>query len=814
MCRLRVCAVAAAWAFCTAAGIGASADAAAPRQEVLTDQSVWRYHVAYLWPPGEPVSESAGRWVAVGEGVSSPLPPADWTKADFDDYGWPRTQMPLMAGRARYGHRRPRVPATVISVRGRFVVSSPASIQEMVLDVVYWGRPRFYLNGVPVEAGGLRPLRSPQSPPSAGRGAAPQPLREARIPIRPQTLRKGVNVLAIELRQEPTTVNEPRTNIGLRQVRLTAAAGPGALGDPTAPADVQAWPADPTARAGTAILAEPREPLVVRMRSPINGFASGQVVLTARRDIKNVSARLSDLRSAQGAVIPASAVRIRYARIDQPFMPLLEEPCSEPGAQRPPFAPKRRGEATRPDGPRFLPVWLTVSVPASARAGRYNGTLELTCLGRSLSVRLELTVYGWKIGRPRQWRTAVNLLQSPEAVARQYGVGLWSDRHFQLLEKSFALMAQAGNDVLGVNAVGRTVFGDDPLVLFREEAGRLVPQLKYLKRYLSLYDKHCGEPQFLSLQVWHYGMSKRGFGRDGGSVEWTADTIPLVGVWDGKLEPFEYPMYGRPGTERLWKQVMDGVFACVERLGWRRECVILGTSGDNWPNPEIVAFFKKVAPGVRWRAITHGVGCPRWGRTPRERTQPNGMEVAYLEMARRLASGRARVPGCIISCNARDECGTNPFAYWSLPVCNVFPANMDGYAWKGLDCWTYTTPEGRRRSPLNTYVQFGNMVGGTPRTLAMPGPDGAVATVQFECLREGTQDTEAMLFLRDALTDPRRRAKIGDDLAERCWQAIGEMCAHMEIGLRMGPQGGGDVFRLSCRVHDLAAEVTEAVGRR
>jgi hypothetical protein len=71
-----------------------------------------------------------------------------------------------------------------------------------------------------------------------------------------------------------------------------------------------------------------------------------------------------------------------------------------------------------------------------------------------------------------------------------------------------------------------------------------------------------------------------------------------------------------------------------------------------------------------------------------------------------------------------------------------------------------------------------------------------------------------MLFLRDALTDPRRRAKIGDDLAEGCRQAIGEMCAHMEIGLRMGPQGGGDVFRLSCRVHDLAAEVTEAVGGR
>jgi hypothetical protein len=771
--------------------------------EVLGAESGWRFYLAYLWPPDGGNGAPTGRWVAVGEGVSSPLPPADWPKLEFDDWGWPRRELPVM-GSSR------RSPASLVCLRGKFGVTDPARVRAMKLKIVYWGAPKFHLNGAPLAEGRLAPRPLAAHPNAPAVKDAAQPLQEAIFDLLPQALRRGINVLALEVSQPPTTGGGPEKNIGFFEGSLSAPLGSAVIPNRPPPGGVQAWSTDPTARPGEMPYADPFEPLIVRMRAPCNGFGSGLVVLCSPMDFRGVAATPGALKCSDGSVLPASAVRVRFIQISEDYMPLLAAPSTAPEAQRPPFRPKR-GETRPLQGPRFLPLWLTVNVPADAKPGKYSGVLDIKGLTRPVSAALELSVYGWKIGRPREWKTAVNLLQSPESVAGHYKVPLWSERHFQLIEKSFALMAEAGNDVLGVSAVGKTVFGNDPLILAKKSGGGYVPELRHLERYLTLYNKHCGEPVFLSVQVWHYGMSTRGFGRDGGKAQSVADTIPLVEIQSDRLTPLDYPMYGRPGTEEYWKQALDGVYGIAGKLGWRRECVLLGTGGDNWPDPSIVEFFKKVAPQARWRVITHGNGCPKWGATPEERTQPNGMVVDYLEYARRIATFRMKPKGCIISGNSRDQVGGNPFCHWSLPGCNVFPANFQGFAWKGLDYWAYPMADGAFRSALNTYVGFGNVVGGTPRTMAKPGPDGAVATVQFECLREGTQDCEALLYIREAVEQ--HRAKLGPDLAARAKAAIDALCAHLEIGLRTGPQGGGDLFRLSCQVHSVAAEIAAALGR-
>ena len=105
-------------------------------------------------------------------------------------------------------------------------------------------------------------------------------------------------------------------------------------------------------------------------------------------------------------------------------------------------------------------------------------------------------------------------------------------------------------------------------------------------------------------------------------------------------------------------------------------------------------------------------------------------------------------------------------------------------------------------------------MGGTPRAIAAPGPDGAVATAQLECLKEGTQDAEAMLFMREALRKPELRAKLGEELAKRCEAAITDHWSYLELGLRMGPRGANDLWWLSSRIHALAAEVAAALAAR
>ena len=235
-------------------------------------------------------------------------------------------------------------------------------------------------------------------------------------------------------------------------------------------------------------------------------------------------------------------------------------------------------------------------------------------------------------------------------------------------------------------------------------------------------------------------------------------------------------------------------------------------SGDTWPSQTTVKLFKKMAPEAKWRVITHGPGAPRWGSTDAERTQPNGMVVGYLEMVRRIQNRRVSSEDYPICCNARDCVGTNPFQHRTLAALNVFRAYFDGFCWKGLDYWTYTTPQGTHRSALNSYVRYGNCVGGTPRTLAAPGPHGAVATVQYEMLREGIQDCEAMLLIRRALADQKLRARIGDARAKRCDAAIEDLLDMLETGYRIGC--AADYRSAVARLYAAAAEISRAVPPR
>ena len=400
----------------------------------------------------------------------------------------------------------------------------------------------------------------------------------------------------------------------------------------------------------------------------------------------------------------------------------------------------------------------------------------------------------------------VNLLQSPESVAGYYNVPLWSDEHFKLMEKSLALMGAAGNNLLGINTIGKTVFGNDPQVVFRKVGDVYQPDFAYLDRYLELYNKYGGAPRFLAVQVWDYSMYRNGRTRDGGDKEWQADTINAIELRDGKLLPLQLPMHGKPGSEELWKLVMDGINTRVQKLGWKRTKILLGTGGDNWPGPDTVKLFQKVAPYAQWRVITHGGGCPKWGPTEQERTQPNGMVVGFLEMARRTGNLRNWTWEVPVSSNARDHVSANPYDFREMPLLHTERCNFNGFTWKGLDYWSYTAPGGTQRNALTGYLGFGNVVGGTPRAILAPGPDGAVSTVQFEMLREGGQDTAAMIYLHEVINDPAKAKLLGVRSTE-INKILEDILDTVETGDRI--RGAGDYHAMSQRLYELAAEVAK-----
>ena len=351
------------------------------------------------------------------------------------------------------------------------------------------------------------------------------------------------------------------------------------------------------------------------------------------------------------------------------------------------------------------------------------------------------------------------------------------------------------------------VFGDQPAIVFRKSGGGYVPDFRFARRYLELYDRHAGPPRRLSVQVWNYSVSRRGFGRDGGSEKWIAETIK-VRILDGdRLVPAEVPVYTQPGTEATWSEVAAGMRRIVKDLGWSHTRLLWGTGGDNLPNAEIVAFFKKIAPEMAWRVVTHGGSVRKWGRTPEERTQPGGgLVVGYANVVRRNYSRRVLAEDAPLDVLKRDGVTSAPTDYLTMAPLGRIAANYSGTGFLSFDSWSWPGGDGRRRGPIRSYVGFGNIhPSGGP--FVAPGPDGAAASPQLEAFREGLQITEAVLHLRAALTDPRRRAAVRPALAAEAESTIQVLMDVMESNRAVRPAGTADVWPIVRRVYELVSEI-------
>lgn len=802
---------------------------------VLSDRSFWRFHAAWRTPAtladgkydlggGYDVGESGTRWIRDSFTQPTPPPPPGWTAPEFDDSGWARHLGPPFAGFG-YG-TAPEV--YLLCGRIRFGVGDPARVSRLKLKLIYRGGVLVYLNGKEVARGHMPPgnieplTLAADYPPEASFASDGRPLppvaenrepladlldnyrarfRTLEVDLPAELLHKGTNVLAVEVHRaalpaahmadasagwNPAVGRHAWGTCGIESLSLVAPTGSRVIANPGKLPDLQVWNCDVLLRPGVDFpCGDPLEPLrAVRMATPRNGVSSAQVVVSATKELKGVSAALSDLKTDTGALLSARCVEIRYATVDSSIPLLLPEP---------------------PKPATLLPIWLTARVPRDAVAGQYRGMLSLTGLGSPVRVPVELTVYDWTLPDVRDFHTTVCLLHCPEAVARYYQVPLWSAEHFRLLEKSMALMAYGGNTLLSVSAIGEDWFGDHPLIVFRKQGGRYVPDLRFVRRYLELYGQHAGPPRQLAVQVWNYSVSRRGFGRDGGDEKWMCQALKIRLLDGDRLVAAEMPVYTQPGTEQTWAELYAGLKQTLAELGWKDTWLLWGTGGDNLPNEEIVAFFRRIAPDVYWRVATHGSSVRNWGLSPEERTQPGGLVLGHASLVRRNITRRPLVEDCPFEVIKRDGVGSVAIDYLTMAPLGRIAAGYGGIGFLTFDYWNVLTDnQGRQRSPLGFYVGFGN-IHGSGGAFVAPGPDGAAPSPQLEALREGLQVTEAILYLRAALADPAHRAAIGADVAVEAEQTIQTLMDVMESNRRFRPAGTADVWPYIRRIYELAS---------
>ena len=486
----------------------------------------------------------------------SAFPPTDWSKPDFDDSTWIRTPTPM-----RMNYRS----LTLMCLRGKFTVNDPARVSALNLEASIQGGAVVTLNGrevgrfhlpkggitfetlaedYPEEAflepsgtllrvigqWGASNLTEAEYIRSQGRFLKDperkvryaKRFRHFRLKIPTTILRKGTNVLCIEAHRAPAheamfTKYDPKqmgynlsdnyqwfwNRVSVEELTLTAKAPVGAVTANTSrPAGLQVWNWPTSERLETRTYGDPNTPVApIRMVGARNGVFAGQVVVSATTPIKTLKVAVTDLKRADGKAISRSSVRVRYPQFYAKNRAVGFDALEDTVPTEIPCLPDRYN---RPTQLRMQPVWLTVEVPEDTAAGDYTGTVTLSAEGlEPVTAPVQLHLSDWALPDPKDFAIYMAFIQSPDTLAIRYGVPMWSEAHWKLIDQCFQILGMIGTKDINITLVRRTHFGNEHgMVWFVEQPdGSYKPYLKIVERYIDIAVKHLGKIQSVNFYV-------------------------------------------------------------------------------------------------------------------------------------------------------------------------------------------------------------------------------------------------------------------------------------------------------------------------
>ena len=427
------------------------------------------------------------------------------------------------------------------------------------------------------------------------------------------------------------------------------------------------------------------------------------------------------------------------------------------------------------------PLWISAQVPLDTAPGTYRGTVSVQADGAAaVAVPVRLDVVGWRAPNPHEFKTDVWLEQHPYAIAGQYllppkakigpndrnwqgpakaGVALWSDKHFKYMEKSFEILRRVGNDVIHIPLINRTEFGnweDTPVRWIRGKDGQIRFDLSRMDRYLAEAQKHMGRLRVVDFVITHCMYSSR------------SSEVTVYDETTGKTELLNVG-WSADAFERLalWKKLGVQLIGYMKSKGLE-STIYWGHPGDYEPDPGLMGYFLEVFPGYYWSASGHSYGGGAGGGghsrhvvrcfsdvygAPKQLKSAMGWKgPTYGRWSNLFGDTR---PENAISFqadetylyihNPRDYCRgpSFPIQWRNLPA-HALRRGYSGLGRCGLDGFNADWLSGFAGSDWGFPGRPCNM-------LAWPGPEGAESSSRFEALLEGVQETEARIFLEQAL---------------------------------------------------------------
>ncbi len=471
------------------------------------------------------------------------------------------------------------------------------------------------------------------------------------------------------------------------------------------------------------------------------------------------------------------------------------------------------------DGRAVAGVWVTVTVPDDMEEGTYRGELRIGADGleENVVVPVELNVAGWRMPATGEWRTWIEMMQSPDTLALEYDLELWSDEHFALIGESFRRIREVGSRVVYLHLIRETNQGNKESMLrwVEREDGSYEPDYAVIERYLDVAQENLGEIDKVILYAWDAYLAGH-IDRRGDPLEERPEvdedaprhqrenqlrrqkqwdlyqkgvTVTFLNPESGETEPGRLPHYEEEESHEIWKPVYDELRARMRERGLE-DALHLGTATDHQPSREQAEFLKEVSGDLPWISHAHP---SRIRNAPPPNTELRGVaSINYAAHAYHLsftvnpAIERQygwRIPELRAYLCRFGQMNADPLVVRQLPKINI-TGRQRGVGRIGGDFWSAIRDRrGRRSGMVFERYPHNHWRGLNINSYFLaPGPHGPVGTVRFENLREGVQECEARIFLESALLDEEKRERLGEDMAGRAQQILDER----QIALWMG----------------------------
>ncbi|WP_276482651.1 DUF4091 domain-containing protein [Paraflavitalea pollutisoli] len=366
------------------------------------------------------------------------------------------------------------------------------------------------------------------------------------------------------------------------------------------------------------------------------------------------------------------------------------------------------------------PIWVTIAIPASAKAGRYKGKITVVA-GQRHTLQIDLNVVNRTLPAHSEWTYQLDLWQHPAAIARVHQLPLWSDAHFAAMKKYYTMLASAGQKNITASIVnepwGHQTFDDYPSLIqwTKKRDGQWQFDYSLFDKYIS-FVRSCG----ITGDINCYSM-----------VPWKI-AFTYFDESLGKDTVFTQAI-GSDAYNAFWRPMLTDFTRHLKARGWFQQTTI---AMDERPLPAmqaVIKLLKSVDPG--WKIALAG-------------NYHSEIEADIDNYC--IASGQQFPPEVLATRKKRGQVST-----WYTCCSEKYPNGFtfsppDEHVWMG---W-YTAATGMDGYLRWAYNSWPQRPMTDSRFTAWPAGDtyqvypGPLSSIRFEKLVEGIQDYEKIQLLR------------------------------------------------------------------